>query len=144
MAKQPGKNGNGSRPPAPDHLILALRESGLSYQDIGDLVGRSKQTIHRRLQRMDLDQRGLDTWRQRKADFLESLQARLVFSVTDQKLKSMSAAQAILSFCQVYDKTRTELGQPGQYIQYSDFQAELDDVNQQIQDLELELAALGG
>lgn len=131
------------RKAVPVTRLLELREAGLTFEDIGQVVGLSKQAVWDRLKAIKVDFKGLAVFKDRRADILALVQQRLLYSLTDKDIKSMPGGSRILALCQLYDKERIERGQPGAYIQYSDFDVELETVNSEIKQLEAELADLG-
>ncbi len=123
--------------------LVELRQAGLSLQDIGDLVGLSKQTVGQRLQAVEAEFQGLKVYQDKQPEILESLAMRLVYSLTDDVIKKMPGGSRILGACQVIDKVRLLRGQPGLYVSYADHVQAETEADQEIERLTLELAALG-
>ena len=144
MSNQSTNKKPGRKPAVPITRLIQLREGGLTHQEIGDLCGCSKANVHTRLKAVKADFKGLAVFKDKKADILALLQQKMLYSLTDKDIKRMPGGSRVLAMCQLYDKERTERGQPGAYVQYSDFQDELEEVNKEIEGLELELADLGG
>jgi len=144
MPKNQPKNQPGRKPSVPITRLVELRQAGLTCQDIGDLVGLSKQTVSQRLRAVNAEFEGLKVYQDRQPEILEALSQRLVYSMTDKVINRMPGGSRILGICQLVDKVRLLRGQPGLYVEYSDYQDELDEVNREIEGLQAELAALDG
>lgn len=144
MSSQPASNQTANKKPVPITRLIQLREAGLTCQEIGETVGRSKQTVSARLQAVKTEFKGLAVYKEKRADILALMQQKMLYSLTDKDIKRMPGGSRVLAMCQLYDKERIERGQPGAYIQYSEFSDELDEVNNEIKQLETELAELGG
>jgi len=108
------------------------------------MCGCSKANVSARLKAVKAEFKGLAVFKDKRADILALMQQKMLYSLTDKDIKRMPGGSRVLAMCQLYDKERIERGQPGVYVQYSDFQGELDDVNSEIKQLEMELAELGG
>lgn len=85
-------------------------DNKLSYQQIAAIQGVSKQAIHQKIKDL-LPTDTSRTYQEHRADILASLQAKLIQSIDDEKLKKLPAGSAILALCQLYDKERLERGQ---------------------------------
>ena len=102
--------------PTTDTLKLwEMRQRGMTYEEIGRLVGRSKVTILQRLQRMiDIlpDAEEVATFREHRADVLSAVQLKLLAEVVKpDKLQTMSPYQCMGMFGIAFDKERLERGQ---------------------------------
>ena len=115
-----------TKPRKPTHRLtnsdksraLDLRLSkGLTYQEIGDILKTSKQTIHRHFATLLPDSR-TEIYRQNRADILSHAQVRLLSNVTDAKLKKSSARDLIVSTGILYDKERLERDQSTVNVAY--------------------------
>lgn len=144
MSNQSTNKKPGRKAAQPITRLIQLREAGLTHQEIGDMCGCSKANVHTRLKAVKADFKGLAVFKDKKADILALFQQKMLYSLTPDDIKRMPGGSRVLAMCQLYDKERTERGQPGAYVQYSDFGDELEEVNKEIEGLELELAALGG
>ena len=87
------KSLDGSYQPIPLETLIEYRSKGLSYKQIGKLVGRSKQTIHQRLQPVIAELNALPDYKRHKADILALTGNRILSSLTPAKLKDSSAYQ---------------------------------------------------
>lgn len=104
-----GKESN-KKPRLDISKALALKtENGLSYQQIADVTGVPKSTIHAALQDL-LPSEDTKTFQDNRAAILSNLQIKLIQQLDDERLKKMPAASAILAMCQLYDKERLEVG----------------------------------
>lgn len=144
MTSKPAKKLKGRKPKVPITRLMQLRQAGLTMQEIGDMCGCSSANVSERLRAVKADFKGLEVFKDKRGDILAVMQQKLLYSLSDKDIKRMPGGSRVLAMCQLYDKERIERGQPGAYIQYSDFQGELDEVNEEIEALELELAELGG
>jgi len=134
----------GRKPKVLISRLIQLRDAGLSHQEIGDMCNCSASNVSARLRAVKADFKGLAVFKDKRADILAVLQQKMLYSLSHKDIKKMPGGSRVLAMCQLYDKERIERGQPGAYVQYSDFQGELDEVNNEIEQLELELAELGG
>ncbi len=134
----------GRKPKVPVTRLLELRNAGLTMQEIADLCKCSPANVSARLRAVKADFKGLSVFKDKRPDILALLQQKLLYSLSDKDIKRMPGGSRVLAMCQLYDKERIERGQPGAYIQYSDFDDELGQVDNEIKQLEAELAGLGG
>ncbi len=144
MPDKPVEKKLGRKPKVPVTRLLELRNAGLTMQEIADLCKCSPANVSARLRAVKADFKGLSVFKDKRPDILALLQQKLLYSLSDKDIKRMPGGSRVLAMCQLYDKERIERGQPGAYIQYSDFDDELGQVDNEIKQLEAELAGLGG
>jgi len=144
MSDKPSKNKLGRKPKVPVSRLMELRDAGLTMQEIADLCHCSQANVSARLRAVKADFKGLSVFKDKRSDILALVQQKLLYSLSDKDIKRMPGGSRVLAMCQLYDKERIERGQPGAYIQYSDFDTELGEVDNEIKELESELASLGG
>lgn len=135
---------NGKHKNIPIEQILEYHQAGLTTRDIGKLCGCSHSNIAQRLRDYRTDIKGLKIYKDKRADVMALVGKRMLYSLTDKDIKAMPGGSRVLAYCQLYDKERTERGKPGQYVEYTDMTAALDDVNSEVADLERQLAELDG
>ena len=126
--------------PIPISRLIELRKKNLSYNEIAELVGRTKQTVHKRLQPYVEDINNLQSFKDHRADILAVHQARLLNSLTPDAIKECSPYQRVGMFGILYDKERIERGMSTQNIAYADYSAKLSDLEKE----EMELRKLLG
>jgi hypothetical protein len=143
MPKNQSNKLPGRKPTVPITRLIELRQAGLSLQDIGSIVGLSKQAVGQRLQAAEVEFEGLKVYQDKQPEILEALTQRLVYSLTDDVIKKIPGGTRILNICQLVDKVRLLRGQPGLYVQYQDFLQAETEADQEIERLQLELASLG-
>jgi predicted DNA-binding protein YlxM (UPF0122 family) len=90
-------------------LTARVRDK-MTYQEIADQQGVTRQSIHKAITDL-LPTDTTTAYITNRADILANLQAKLIQSVSDDKLKKLPAGSAILALCQLYDKERLERGQ---------------------------------
>ena len=87
----------------------------LTYQEIAELQGVSKQAIHQALKpilSLSSDPQALEAYRENKADLLDMAQLKfLSHSVDPDQIKKLSSRDAIVSYGILFDKARLERGQ---------------------------------
>jgi len=109
-----------SRPPSVDtgKLLELRRVQGLTYEEIGHVVGLAPSGVYERLKRLESilpEQNEVEIYRSRRADVLSGLQAGLVARVADclsdeTERAKISPYQAVGMFGILYDKERLETG----------------------------------
>jgi hypothetical protein len=111
------------RPPIKTEVLLKLRQDhGLSYGQIAKLVGYSKRWIIDRIAGLDKDRD--NHYIENRSRVLQGIQARLLYSITDDDIKTMPPGSRILGACQLYDKERLETGQSNSNVFIAHAQAE--------------------
>ena len=91
-------------------------DNKLSYQQISDITGVPRATIHYKLKDL-LPTPETKTYRENRADILANIQLKLLNQLDEDRLKKMPAASAVLAACQLYDKERLERGMSSENIQ---------------------------
>jgi predicted DNA-binding protein YlxM (UPF0122 family) len=94
--------------PVPVEKLLKWRKQGLSYAEIGNLAGVSKQAVHQRLALYRDAVENLPAFKEHRADLFAVQQSRLLNSLTDKDIKSMAPASRVVSAGILYDKERLE------------------------------------
>ena len=97
--------------PVPIEKLLKWRKQGLTYEEIGELAGISKQASHQRLKPFRDAIENLPSFRKHRADILALLQSMLLSSLTEEDIKSMAPASRITGAAILYDKERIERGE---------------------------------
>ena len=96
--------------PVPIEKLLKWRKQGLSYDEIGSMIGRSKQAVHQRLAPYRDAIENLPAFKEHRADLFAVQQSRLLNSLTDADIKRMAPASRVVSAGILYDKERLEEG----------------------------------
>jgi predicted DNA-binding protein YlxM (UPF0122 family) len=95
---------------------LSLRlENNLSYQQIADIQGVSKQAIHAALKEL-LPTEETNVYKNQRADILANLQTKIIKSIDDADIKKAPFGSRILAMAQLIDKERLERGQSTENI----------------------------
>lgn len=94
----------------PTETLYHYRKKGLSYADISQLVGITKQSVHQRLQREGLADTSLSDFISTRADMFALVQRRILYSIDDQVIKDAPLGARTLAIAQLYDKERLERG----------------------------------
>lgn len=87
----------------------------LSYQDIGNLQGVSKQAIHSAIKHL-LPDNDTKLYQDNRADILSHIQVKLLRELDSERLKKASAFQLVGAAGLLYDKERIERGQTTENI----------------------------
>jgi hypothetical protein len=121
--------------------MIRLRNRGLSYEEIGRIVGCSKPNVWSRLEpyRKHID--GLPAFKEARADLLAVHQSRLLDSLSDEEIEKMPPGSRVVNFGILYDKERLERGQSTSNVCYADFTRSIQDLDREIQKLEAEIEA---
>ena len=82
----------------------------LTYEEIGKILGKKKQTIHSQIKHL-IPTVQTDDFKNNRADILAHTQLRLLQNLTPTKLNKASAKDTCVSFGILYDKERLERGQ---------------------------------
>jgi len=93
--------------------VLKLRIEGKTMQEIGDIFKVSRQAIDKRLQGIFklIEPDKLNTYRLNKSNVFTAIELELLNQVMQpDKLKKMSAREAVISFGIIYDKNNIEKG----------------------------------
>ena len=122
---------------------LQLRMRGMSYEDIGKIVGRTKQAVHHRLQPFISDLPALQAYKDYRADLFAAKQAELLLNLTKAKQKDMSGLQMVTALGILYDKERLERGQATEIVEYNEFEEQTQDLASKKRAIEERLAAMG-
>lgn len=112
-----GRNGN---PKFDVTQALRLRTMGLSYQEIGNQLGVSKQAIHERLgtiTKLMGDPQMIEVWDSKRVEILKSVEVSLVADLLDDgKRKSASLNNTAYALRQVHDMRQIREQQPTELI----------------------------
>jgi len=104
------------RPQIDINKAITLRVKGLSYADIGEYFGVSRQAIHQRLQGLLPENVDIEPYKTHRADILAAKQAELLKSLTPEDIKESSPYQKVGMFGILYDKERLERGESTQNV----------------------------
>jgi hypothetical protein len=107
----------GSHPP-PGFRAMLIRRTKLKYPEMSESaiarkVGCAPSNVHRvlKLYLSDYSQRDLEDYHQNRANILDSLQLRILRSITDEDIRKASLKDRMIAFGIAYDKARLENGQ---------------------------------
>jgi len=117
--------------PSPLDKLLAYRQKGLSYADIGKLVGVTAQSIHARIKEFDDLMPLADYYRQNKTRWLDFLQSQILASLTREELKSMAVRDRILCYGILFDKARIASGEDVLKIDIRMLTGDLEEIRKQ-------------
>ena len=97
--------------PVPIEKLLKWRKQGLSYDEIGSMIGRSKQAVHQRLQPYKDAIENLPVFKENRADIFAIHQQRLLNSLSDDDIRKIPPGSRFTGVGILYDKERLERGQ---------------------------------
>jgi len=120
-------------------IEYADREPPLSYQEIADLVGCTKQNVHDRLRRVGYNRANAKHFEKNRAKTFQFLQSRILNSIDDQEIKDTPVYQRIISAGILYDKERLESGKSTANISVVEVQGTIADLQKQADDLRKQL-----
>lgn len=91
--------------------IIELRNKQLTYQEIANLLGCTKENICQRLRPYKQTIDNLKSVKEHRADTLTVVSSSILNSLTEEDIKKSSAYQKVGMFGVLYDKERLERGQ---------------------------------
>ena len=94
--------------PVPIEKLLKWRKQGLSYDEIGSMIGRSKQAVHQRLQPYKDAIENLPVFKENRADIFAIHQQRLLNSLSDDDIRKIPPGSRFTGVGILYDKERIE------------------------------------
>ena len=106
--------------PVPIEKLLKWRKQGLSYDEIGSMIGRSKQAVHQRLQPYRDAIENLPAFKENRADIFAIHQQRLLNSLSDDDIKRIPPGSRFTGVGILYDKERLERDKSTDNIAYAD------------------------
>ena len=119
--------------------IIELRNKGLSYTDIGSLLGCTRENICQRLKPYRSEVDNLKSFKDNKADILAVHQSRLLNNLTDEDIKKSSGYQKVGMFSVLHNQERLERGESTQNIAYADLTKNMTELQAKRKALEIEL-----
>jgi hypothetical protein len=100
---QPYNHAEASKPKGiPLSRFIELCDKGLQDPEIAKIEGCSKQAVQQRRERLDIPT--LKDYRDNKSLHMTELQLRLVKTLTDEEIKTMSPYQRVVSMTMIEDK----------------------------------------
>jgi len=90
--------------------VLTMRQRGLSLNEIGKIVGVSKQAVSQYLKRQGVDIEEIEHFRKNKAVILHGKQKMILDQIDNAQIKKMSPRDKVISFGILYDKAKIEEG----------------------------------
>ncbi|MDP2672067.1 MAG: hypothetical protein Q8O68_00975 [Candidatus Daviesbacteria bacterium] len=94
----------------PIEIIIDLRKRGLSYSQMGKVLGMSKTACLKRLQPLKDKMELADAYKRNKSEVFNLKQSMLLSSVTEAAIKEMQPYQRVVAASILYDKQRLEDG----------------------------------
>ena len=95
----------------PIESILEYRTKGLTYEEIGNLLGCTKVNIHYRLKPYMDEINGLADYKKHRADVIAIKGRKILNSLTDEDIQKAPAGQRVMMYGILYDKERLERGE---------------------------------
>lgn len=119
---------------------LKLRQvNKLTYKEIADRLGVTKQAVWERLQRvykMIADPEEVDAYKKNRADLLAGAEMAFVSEALDpDKLKKASVNNLSYAMRQVYDIQRLETGQSTENVAYKDMSDDMADIDAELAEI---------
>ena len=119
--------------------IIELRGKQLTYEEIGSILGCSRENICQRLHGYKASIDNLKSVKGHRADTLAVVGDTILNSLTPDDIKRSTAYQKVGMYSLLYDKERLERGQSTENIGYYDYTKGLDKVIEERDRLQLEL-----
>lgn len=94
----------------PIETLIALKNKGLTLEQIATLAKCSKQNVHQRLEAVGYNKQDLENFKESRADVFAFLQSKLINSIEHAEIKKLNPYQRIVGASILYDKERLELG----------------------------------
>ena len=91
--------------------MVSLSTRDLSYQEIGDAVGRDKSTVWRALKRYGIEKARTKRYVEDRADILAGIQSNILAGISEEKIKKASLKDSAIAAGILHDKERIERGQ---------------------------------
>ncbi len=113
----------------PIESLIEYANKGLSYPEIGKLVGCSPENVCQRFKAIDYTPERLKDFKKNRADILAHLQSKLINNISEDDVQKAPLGTKVLAMCQLYDKERLERGQSTEIV---DVQSISMDINELI------------
>ena len=123
----------------PISKIIELRKRGLTYKEIGNILGCTRQNIELRLRPFKAEIEALPSFKEQKADVLAVFQQKILNSLTPGDIKSMPVGSRLTGFGILYDKERLERGQSTENVAYADMESDRAAIKAEMAQLRKEL-----
>ena len=114
------KNGSSAHKGIPLIRLIELRKKGLSYPEIGQLVGCSHQSVQERLAPFMEAIENLPAIKDHRADLFTVYGHSILSSLQEGDIKEASLLQRVTAMGILYDKERLERGQSTANVAYAD------------------------
>lgn len=92
----------------PIEKIIDLRKRGLSYSQMGKVLGVSKVACLKRLQAMQEHVEAADAFKRNKSEVFNLKQSMMLSSINESAIKEMQPYQRVVAASILYDKQRLE------------------------------------
>lgn len=86
-------------------------DHGLTYKEIGELTGASKQAVHQAIAPLLGDRKEIDAFKENRADIFAGKQKELLLALDADRLQKMSGRDLVIATGVLFDKERLERGQ---------------------------------
>ena len=124
--------------------VAELREKGLTFPQIGKLLGCSKQAAHRAYKNLKTEFRGLEKFKDIRADVFALFQKKMLYSLTADDIKGMAPDRRIWSAAVLYDKERLERDKSTANVAYQAIVQDVADLEAEEQRIRAQIAEITG
>ena len=121
---------------------MELREKGLTFAQIGKLMNCTRQAAHKAFQGIATEFRGVEKFKDIRADLFAMFQKKLLYSLTSKDIKSMAAGSRITAAAILYDKERLERDKSTSNVSYARIIQDISDLDEAEKDLRKQIAEL--
>lgn len=111
--------------------IIEYCNKGLSYREIGELLGCSKQNISQRLDAIGYAPERLKNFHKNRADIFSFLQSKILNSIDEDAIQKAPLNLKVVSAGILYDKERLERGKSSQNISIVEVQGSIKELQDQ-------------
>jgi len=122
--------------------VIELRNKKLTYEEIGRILGCTKQNIHQRLQPFRSSIDNLQTIKDNRADTLTVISDTILNSLTADDIKKATIGTKVTTYGILYDKERLERGQTTANVGYADYTRDMRELDKEIDVLEAEIGTI--
>lgn len=102
--------------PIPVETMLELRDKNLTYDQIGKILGISKQAVQQRLKQYSPIYQRIEQFKKHRGDILTWKQAEILNALTPAEIQKAPPAVKSMMFGIFYDKERLERNQSTENI----------------------------
>lgn len=124
--------------------VAELREKGLTFTQIAKIIGCTKQAANKAYRNLMTDFRGVEKFKDIRADVFAMLQKKMLYSLTADDIKGMAPDRRVWSAAVLYDKERLERDKSTANLSYKAIISDIADLEAVEADLKRQIAEITG